>query len=48
MGRLAIVAVGDADALGADLESGDFGELTVVTDDVPADGGEGEGEEGTE
>ena len=48
MDRLAIVAVGDADALGADLESADFGELTVITDDLPPDGGAGEGEEGTE
>ena len=48
MDRLAIVAVGDADALGADLEAADFGELTVITDDLPADGGDGDGEEAAE
>jgi zinc protease len=46
--RIAIVAVGDADAVGAELESADFGELEVITDDVPADAGDGEGEEGSE
>jgi zinc protease len=34
--RLAIVAVGDADAVGAELESAGFGQLEVITEEVPA------------
>jgi len=34
--RLAIVAVGDADAVGAELESAGFGQLEVVTEEIPA------------
>jgi len=45
-GELAIVAVGDADAVGADLRAAGFGDLEVITDDAPAV--EGEGEEETE
>ena len=39
--KIAIVAVGDADAVAADLEAAGFGELEVITDDVPdeAEGG---------
>jgi zinc protease len=40
--RLAIVAVGDADVVAAELESAGFGELEVVTDEVPVESGEGE------
>jgi zinc protease len=49
--RLAIVAVGDADAVAKELEAAAFGKLEVITDDVPSgsadgeDGEEGEGEE---
>ncbi|HEX7490350.1 MAG TPA: pitrilysin family protein [Candidatus Limnocylindrales bacterium] len=46
--RLAIVAVGDADAVGAELGAAAFGELEVITDDVPDEaeaGEEGDGDE---
>jgi predicted Zn-dependent peptidase len=43
--RLAIVAVGDADAVGADLAAAGFGELEVITDDLPAGTEEVEGQE---
>jgi zinc protease len=43
--RLAIVAVGDADAVAADLEKAGFGELEVITEEVPAAGDAGETEE---
>jgi zinc protease len=46
--RLAIVAVGDADAVAEELGAAAFGELEVITDDVPSDaesGEEGEGDE---
>jgi zinc protease len=33
--RLAIVAVGDFDAVGADLQSAEFGELEVVREELP-------------
>jgi zinc protease len=46
--RIAIVAVGDADVVGAELEAGDFGELELIADDVPAEAGDSEGEEGSE
>jgi zinc protease len=35
--KIAIVAVGDADAVAADLEAAGFGELEVITDDVPGE-----------
>ena len=35
--RMAIVAVGDADAVGAQLESAGFGQLEVITEEVPAE-----------
>ena len=35
--RMAIVAVGDADAVGAELESAGFGQLEVITEPVPAE-----------
>jgi zinc protease len=34
--RLAIVAVGDADAVGAELASAGFGDLEVITEELPA------------
>ena len=40
--RIAIVAVGDADAVGAELEAAAFGELQVVNEDVPSEPGETE------
>jgi zinc protease len=40
--KIAIVAVGDADAVAADLEAAGFGELEVITDAVPAEGEEDE------
>jgi zinc protease len=42
--RLAIVIVGDADAIAHDLEAAAFGDLEIVRDDVPADTAEGEAE----
>ena len=35
--RLAIVAVGDADAVAADLEAAGFGELEIITEEIPAE-----------
>ena len=35
MDRLAIVAVGDADAVSAELKAAAFGELKVITDELP-------------
>ena len=35
--RLAIVAVGDADAVGSGLESAGFGQLEVITEEVPSE-----------
>jgi zinc protease len=35
--KIAIVAVGDADAVAADLEAAGLGELEVITDDVPGE-----------
>jgi zinc protease len=46
--RLAIVAVGDADAVAADLESAGFGELEVITEEMPADAEAGETQEEAE
>jgi zinc protease len=46
--RLAIVAVGDADAVAADLESAGFGELEVITEEMPADAEAGEIQEEAE
>jgi zinc protease len=44
--RLAIVAVGDADAVAAELASAGFGDLDVITEELPAGaGGAGEAEE---
>jgi zinc protease len=40
-GRLAIVAVGDADAVGTELRAAGFGDFEVITEEMPA----GEGEE---
>ena len=37
--RLAIVAVGDADAVGKDLEAAGFGRLEIVRDEDAADSG---------
>ena len=42
--RIAIVAVGDADAVGAELESAGFGELEVINEEVPAEAGAAEEE----
>ncbi len=43
--RLAIVAVGDADAVGAELESAGFGELEVIAEEISSGrGGPGEAE----
>lgn len=42
--RVAIVVVGDADAIASDLEAAAFGELEIVRDDGSAAAGEGEGE----
>jgi zinc protease len=36
MDRLAIVAVGDADVVGPELAAAGFGEVELITDDVPA------------
>jgi zinc protease len=35
-GRLAIVAVGDADAVGPELEAAGFGDFEVITEEMPA------------
>jgi zinc protease len=44
--RLAIVAVGDAEAVEAELRSAGFGELEVIREEVPPEAGEaGEGSE---
>jgi predicted Zn-dependent peptidase len=43
-GRLAIVAVGDADAVGTELQAAGFGEFELIAEDMAADLGEG-GEE---
>jgi predicted Zn-dependent peptidase len=48
MDRLAIVAVGDADAVTAELKSAAFGELEVITDELPAGLEEGGEEEASE
>jgi zinc protease len=37
--RLAIVAVGDADAVGSELASAGFGDLEVITEELPAGAG---------
>jgi zinc protease len=42
--ELAIVAVGDADAVGADLRAAGFGDLEVITEEAP--GSDGAAEEG--
>jgi zinc protease len=44
--RIAIVAVGDADAVASELESAGFGELQVIAEEVPAEDAEG-GDAGT-
>jgi zinc protease len=41
---LAIVAVGDIGAVGADLRAGGFGDLEVITEEAPAGAGEEEAE----
>ena len=46
--RLAIVAVGDADAVASELEAAGFGELAVITDEVPDGAEDGDGEEGAD
>jgi zinc protease len=46
--RLAIVAVGDADAVAAELGAAAFGELEVITDELPSEAGDGEDGEGDE
>jgi zinc protease len=46
--RLAIVAVGDADAVGADLASAGFGELEVITEEIPSEADEAGAVEGAE
>jgi zinc protease len=46
--KIAIVAVGDADAVAADLEAAGFGKLEVITDEVPGESDADEAEEGTE
>jgi zinc protease len=46
--RIAIVAVGDADAVAADLESARFGQLEVITENVPVDADAGDTGEGDE
>jgi zinc protease len=47
--RLAIVAVGDADAVGAELASAGFGDLEVITEELPPGvGGAAEDEEAEE
>ncbi|HEX7613247.1 MAG TPA: hypothetical protein VF371_10790, partial [Candidatus Limnocylindrales bacterium] len=45
-GRLAIVAVGDADAVGTELQAAGFGDFEVITEELPAglDGDAGEEE----
>jgi predicted Zn-dependent peptidase len=40
--RLAIVAVGDADAVGAELAAAGFGDLEIIADEVLAGGGAAE------
>jgi len=42
--RLAIVAVGDADAVAAELGSAGFGELEVVLEELPPEASQGEEE----
>ena len=44
--RLAIVAVGDADAVGADLEAAGFGETQIVREELPGFGDEPGADEG--
>ncbi len=47
--RIAIVAVGDADVVGKDLETAAFGELEVIHEALPSEAqAEGEGEASTE
>jgi zinc protease len=46
--RLAIVAVGDADAVAAELDAAGFGELEVITEEIPAEAEAGEAEEEAE
>jgi zinc protease len=43
--RLAIVAVGDADAVAAELSAANFGELEVITEELPAEAEEAEAAE---
>jgi zinc protease len=43
--RVAIVIVGDAAAIAADLEAAGFGELEIVREEIPGDGDVGESEE---
>jgi predicted Zn-dependent peptidase len=43
--RLAIVVVGDADAIASDLEAAAFGELEIVREDVSGDEAEGKAED---
>lgn len=40
--RMAVVAVGDADAVGSELESAGFGQVEVITEQVPTEGPEEE------
>ena len=47
-GRIAIVAVGDADVVGAELEAAGFGDLEVITDEVPGEAGEAGEADGVE
>jgi zinc protease len=46
--RLAIIAVGDADAVAKELDAAAFGELQVITDEVPGDLEDGDGGESEE
>jgi zinc protease len=47
--RLAIVAVGDADAVGEELRAAGFGDLEVIVEEIPGEAGEpGESEEAGE
>jgi predicted Zn-dependent peptidase len=43
--RVAIVVVGDADAIANDLDAAAFGELEIVREDVPGDQPEGQAED---
>jgi zinc protease len=44
--RIAIVAVGDADVLGKDLEAAGFGELEIIREELPAAATAGRSDEG--